>query len=210
MKNVSPSLQQQVSEQLNRFLPAGTSDALAGHVVRNGVLLKIKKPRKTKYGDYRPHTNGVNHIITINGDMNPFAFMVTLVHELAHMYQYKTYGRRVKPHGEEWKSYFKQLMQPYLHSGVFPENILVALKKYMVDPKATSCVDQELQEALRTFDEKKEDTVTVADLAPSQHFVWGQGRTFRVEGKMRKRYKCIELSTGRAFAFSALAEVKPL
>lgn len=199
-----------IAEKLEEHLPENTARGIASHLAKNGALLKIKRPRKTKYGDYRPHPDGVHHIITINVDLNQFAFLITLVHELAHMYQYKTYGRKVKPHGEEWKSYFKQLMQPYLQNEVFPFGVQSALTAYMQNPKASSCVDQSLQEALRVHDPVKEGVTTVSELTPPQQFEWGQGRVFKLEGKMRKRFKCVEVSTGRAFAFSPLTEVKPL
>ncbi|MCB0738537.1 MAG: SprT-like domain-containing protein [Bacteroidetes bacterium] len=201
-----------VEKALQNFVPARTANSLAGLVVRNQVILKIKRPRRTKLGDYRPHQNGVQHIITINNNLNQYAFLITLVHEIAHLYQFRTYGRKAKPHGEEWQSYFRQLMQPYLAQKVFPTEIQDALLKHMNNIKASSCVDHNLQEALKKYDvNQPKGVVTVAELAPLQTFEWGaKGRIFRIEGKMRTRYKCIELHTGRAFAFSAMAQVKPV
>jgi len=197
-------------QALTNYLPEGTFDLVETHLVRNGVALKISRPRLTKLGDYRPpHRRGEPHKISVNGDMNPYAFVVTLVHEIAHLYTYKTYGRRVKPHGNEWKSYFKQLMQPIMARDVFPESINSSLNQYLDNPAASSCTDESLYLALDQFNTNNKEMVRVGDLDPGRRFLFRK-RVFKLEHKLRKRYRCIEESTQRPYNFSALAEVTPL
>lgn len=172
--------------------------------------MKVSKPRLTKLGDYRPPYR-VNdpHRISVNGNLNPFAFAVTLMHEIAHLYTHKTYGNRVKPHGEEWKSYFRQLMQPLLTKDIFPESISVALNNYLDNPAASSCTDEKLYLALEQYNDKSKEVSRVSDLEPGARFLF-RGRVFRLEYKLRKRYRCIEIETNRQYNFSALAEISPL
>ena len=61
---------------------------------------KVKKSRSSKYGDYRPPLKGSNHLITINYDMNKYAFLITLVHEIAHLTNWNKHKDKVKPHGD--------------------------------------------------------------------------------------------------------------
>lgn len=180
------------------------------HLVRNAVSLKVSRPRLTKLGDYRPpFRKNDPHKISVNSNLNRFAFVVTLVHEIAHLYTYKTYGRRVKPHGEEWKSYFRQLMQPFMAESIFPETIAQALDKYLNNPAASSCTDEQLYLALEKYNEQSEDVKRVCDLESGARFLF-RGRVFRLEYKLRKRYRCVEIETNRQYNFSALAEITPL
>lgn len=199
-----------IAEKLADYLPKGTAEPIAELLLNNNAILKITRARKTKLGDYRPNPDGIHHHISINHNLNQYAFIITLVHELAHLYQFRTYGRKAKPHGDEWKSYFQQLMKPFLTRNIFPEKVALALNCYMANPKAASCVDVPLQRALAAYDPVDDNTCTVAELQPQQRFLYQKNREFRLEGIMRKRYRCIELATGRAFAFSPVAQVKPL
>ena len=52
--------------------------------------------------------------ITINNDLNKYRFLITLIHEMAHLVTFKDMPRS-KPHGKEWKINFQRLMLPFLH-----------------------------------------------------------------------------------------------
>jgi len=66
----------------------------------NNVHLKIVNERVTRHGDYRRTAEG-QHQITINATLNKYRFLITFVHEIAHLVAFEKYGRRIKPHGEE-------------------------------------------------------------------------------------------------------------
>ena len=59
--------------------------------------------RNSRYGDYTAPRNGQNHLITVNHNLNKYAFLITLVHEVAHLVTYNNHRHRVSPHGGEWK-----------------------------------------------------------------------------------------------------------
>jgi predicted SprT family Zn-dependent metalloprotease len=39
---------------------------------------------------------------------------------------FEKYGRNIKPHGQEWKHTFQQLMVPYIHEKFIPTFITLA------------------------------------------------------------------------------------
>lgn len=191
---------------LTKYLPDNTVDIIAGWIFHYDFKLKIKKSRASKYGDYRPPLKGTNHQITINHDMNKYAFLITLVHEVAHLTNWNKHRNRVKPHGEEWKSEFKVLMQPFINEEVFPPDVLSALTRYMRDPAASSCSDPHLMRVLKQYDVRV-NTVLLEELPANTIFMYSQGRYFVKGEKIRTRFKCVELKTKREYLFSPLAEV---
>lgn len=173
----------------------------------NPCHLNIKPPRRTKLGDFRPAHKGKPARLSVNGDLNPYAFLITLLHELAHLKTWNQFERSVKPHGAEWKSEFRNLLIPVFELKVFPSSVEMAVAKYLRNPAASSCTDINLQKALREFD-AGEKLPTVDELPINTVFTYNQKRTFRKIEKLRKRIKCQELDSGRVFLFSPLTEVE--
>ncbi|HWY33961.1 MAG TPA: SprT-like domain-containing protein, partial [Nitrosopumilaceae archaeon] len=132
------------SQILSKYIPSPAVNLIAHWIVDYDIKLKIKKERNTKLGDYRPPHKGLNHQITINFNLNPYSFLVTLVHEIAHLTNWNKYQNRVDPHGTEWKAEFRRMMMPFLNEIVFPSDVLQALEKHMGDPAASSCSDLRL------------------------------------------------------------------
>ena len=191
---------------LAKYLPDHTVDVITEWIYVYDFKLKIKKSRASKYGDYRPPVKGANHQITINHDMNKYAFLITLVHEVAHLTNWNKNKNRVKPHGEEWKNEFKVLMAPFIREEIFPPDVLSALTRYMRDPAASSCSDPHLMRVLKQYDVRV-NTVLLEELPPNAVFMYSQGRYFVKGEKIRTRFKCLELKTKREYLFSPLAEV---
>lgn len=86
----------------------------ASWIVHKNIHLRITGMRASKLGDYRPHPTGNGHQITVNHDLNPFAFLITFTHEVAHLVCYERYGHRHEPHGREWKRHFRELLLHFL------------------------------------------------------------------------------------------------
>ena len=112
--------------------------------------LKIVNKRSTKHGDFKRYVDGKVQI-TINNDLNPYRFLLTLMHEFAHLVTFEEY-KRVKPHGLEWKNNFKLLMLPFLKPKIFPDELLSELASYLMNPKASSDGSVNLSLAFRKFD----------------------------------------------------------
>lgn len=189
-----------------RFVPKEAATMLAEWVDQYQAEIKITKKRTSKFGDYRHPFRKKGHRISINHDLNPYAFLITLVHEFAHLTTWNLHKNKVKPHGNEWKQEFKRLMQPFFGMKIFPEEIDKAVRKYFIDPAASSCTDLNLLGALQKFDPPK-PTVTVKSLPLNTVFFLENGRSFRKEGLAKKRFRCKEVGSGKIYLFNPLAEV---
>jgi hypothetical protein len=167
----------------------------------------VARERKTILGDYRHRTHHENQRISVNGNLNPYAFLVTLLHELAHLLAFENYGNRIAAHGKEWKHVFGKLLAQFIEHDVFPADIKKALLQSLHDPAASSCSDEILLRVLKNYDEKKDQQVFVEALSEGTLFKTHDGRIFRKGEKLRKRFRCEEVKTKRIYLFSAVYEV---
>jgi SprT protein len=172
----------------------------------DNLLVKVKKERKTRHGDYMKLPNGM-HQITINSNLNQYRFLITLIHEIAHFEAYKTYGRYIKPHGREWKFTFQHLMLPFLNPEIFSNDLLPLLAKHFINPKASSDTDVNLSLALKQFDQPNDKTY-VFEVPLGNSFRLYNGKIFKKGEKRVKRYECVEIKTGRLYLFNQNAEVE--
>jgi len=149
------------------------------------------------------------HQITVNASLNKYRFLITLIHEIAHLLAFEKYGRRIKPHGLEWKQTFQHLMVPFIRPDIFPSKLLPTIAKHFRNPKASSSTDATLAIALKAFDEVQHDENSyVFELPMGSTFRLYNGKIFKKGNKRIKRYECIELATGRIYLFQPNAEVE--
>ncbi|WP_400262546.1 sprT domain-containing protein [Sphingobacterium sp. SG20118] len=198
------------SGTLRKYMPEVAAPIISRWINDTGCLLKISKSRSTKFGDYRAPYRGAGHRISVNHDLNPYAFLITTIHEFAHLKTWQQFKHQVKPHGIEWKYNFKQLMDPFLQLEVFPQDIKDAVVKYLENPAASSCTDLHLFRTLQRFDKQSEQIFTVEMLPEKEHFKLKNGRIFQKQSKIRKRYRCLEIMTNKVYLFSPIAEVDPI
>lgn len=191
---------------LLKYLPPQSHEYVAFVVKTYPAHVHISSQRISKLGDFRPSSHGRLHRISINHNLNPYAFLITLMHEYAHLLNWERHRNKVKPHGQEWKQEFKNLMHPLMNRSVFPETILNALHKYMSNPAASSCADKTLMLALRTFDQEQKHYL--CDLEQDAVFRLSSGKMFIRKEKRRKFYTCIELHSGKKYLVNELAEVE--
>jgi SprT protein len=199
-----------LQEVLAKYVPTAAVEQLANWIVEYRIKIKITKTRSTKLGDFRPAFQGAEPLITINHDLNKYAFLITLVHELAHLKAWQKYKNRVAPHGKEWKDEYKYLMQFFLHNSIFPEDVNQALAKYMCNPAAASCSDIPLLRILRKYNKKSDESLHLEDAPEGCHFQLENGRIFIKGEKRRTRFLCLETATKKRYTVSALAEVRVL
>jgi len=189
-------------------MPASAAPIISRWINDSGCLFRISRNRTSKLGDYRPPHDGKGHRISVNHNLNPYSFLITTVHEFAHLKTWNAYRNKVKPHGREWKSDFRELMRPFIQSGLFPDDIQHAIVRYLDNPAASSCSDLQLFRVLKRYDMPGGPTQTVEQLPENTLFTLKNGRIFQKKEKIRKRYRCIEVKTRRVYLFSPVAEVK--
>ncbi|HEX8019695.1 SprT-like domain-containing protein [Mucilaginibacter sp.] len=195
---------------LEKYLPAEAAPLVARWIDYFKCEFKISRNRNSKFGDYRSPYGGKGHRISVNYDLNPYAFLVTTVHEFAHLHTWNEHKQKAKPHGTEWKNNFKKMMQPFFEKEIFPADVKRAIRNYLDNPAASSCSDLNLYRSLRKYDPPKESEaiLTVEKIPLKALFKLKDGRVFRKDEKLRKRFKCTEVATKRIYLFSPVAEVE--
>ena len=194
---------------LNAYLPDGAFEPVVSLINQYKVHLTVTKARKSVLGDYRHAFQGANHKISVNGNLNKYEFLITLLHELAHLLCYEQYRNRVDAHGKEWKSINGHLLAQFIQQGIFPDDIKKALSKTLLNPAATANGETKLLLVLRKYNEiKKVGVALVAHIAEGILFESLNGKIFKRGKKRRIRIECVEVATGQVYSFSALTEVK--
>ncbi len=202
-------------DHLQNYLPPDTGNAVTAFLQQHKVHLTIAKERKSILGDYRHRTHQANHRISVNGNLNKFSFLVTLLHELAHLLTYEEYNNlpagqagKVMAHGKEWKMIYSGMLKIFLQNKVFPADIEKELLQSLQNPAASSCAEDGLLRALRKYDEKEGHYQLIEELSLNTLFRIKGGRIFQKGEKLRKRYKCKEMKTGKLYLFSPVYEVE--
>jgi hypothetical protein len=195
-------------ETLAKFLPDHAVKPAFELIVTHGVHLKIVNERATRHGDYRKGLSG-KHEITVNGSLNKYRFLMTLIHEIAHLVAFEKYGRNIKPHGQEWKHTFQQLMVPYIRPEIYPNHLLPLLARHFRNPSATSDTDTTLALALKQYDNQN-DKNYVFEIPYGSVFRIKNGKIFKKIAVRTKRFECLEISSGKLYLFNPNAEVELL
>ncbi len=196
-------------QALANYLPTGAFEPVVQLIHQYKVHLTVTRERKSVLGDYRHPFLGSNHKITVNGNLNKYEFLITLLHELAHLLCFEQFRNRVEAHGKEWKNIYGSLLKAFIDLNLFPEDITKSLKKTLLNPAATANGETALLLVLRRHNPvQKAGVVVLAHLADGSLFKEIKGRTFRKIKLRRKRIECIELATGNIYLFSALSEVE--
>jgi hypothetical protein len=195
-----------MQNKLQKYIPERAIPLALSLLRHDNLIVKIKKERKTRHGDYKSLPNG-KHQITVNSNLNEYRFLITLIHEIAHFEAYKMYGKFIKPHGIEWKRTFQHLMLPFLNPEIFPYELLPLLAKHFKNPKASSDTDVPLAYALKQFDEPNDKTY-IFQVPLGCTFLSNNGKVFKMNKKRVKRFECVEVKTGRLYLFNPNAEVE--
>lgn len=197
----------ELAEKISKKLPEGTALYAVELMIKYKIQLKLSKPRSSKFGDYRaPHRHDNYHRISINTDLNPFSFLTTFLHEVAHLVAFEKFRNRIEPHGKEWKHEFKLLLAPIVHEHTLPNDIQHALKQYMHDPAASSCSDAGLMKVLAKYD--KDAKPLLEQIPIGTLFKLDTGRIFKKGKKLRSWYQCFEQPSNKEYRISGISKVE--
>ncbi len=199
----------ELTEKIKPFLPLGTENYVVELLIQYKIQLRLSKPRISKYGDYRaPFKNEKNHRISVNKNLNPYAFITTFLHEVAHLVAFEKFRNKIDPHGKEWKHEFKLLLEPLISHHQLPDDVARALKAYMHDPSASSCSDQNLSKVLSMYD--KDQKLLLETLSIGTVFRIESGRVFKKGKTLRTWVQCIEIKSGKEYRISGICKVEEI
>ena len=185
------------------FVPTKSTKLLQCWVDELNVTVVVSTPRKTKLGDFKVRGNKL--IVSVNNNLNKYAFLITFTHELAHAFVFKKHKNKVLPHGVSWKLTFKSMLLNFLSPEFFPDDVLKVLSKHIINPKASTFSDLELVKVLRKYD--NQSLLTISDIEEGGEFSLTNGKTFIKGKQLRKRFRCVQQKTNKVYLFHPFAEV---
>lgn len=195
---------------LDDYLPAESVSLVLHYIRFYKVHLTISRNRRSVLGDYRHTIGSMNHRISINGNLNTFSFLITFIHELAHLVTFTQYGNRVEGHGREWKDTYRHLLLEFMAHPIFPPDIIQALERSLHNLPASSCADDVLMRVLSKYDQHEDASLFVEQVEEGSLFEIEGGRIFKKGKQLRKRFQCVETKTGKLYLFSPIHRVKLL
>ena len=196
-------------DNLKQYLPDGSLDYVLPLILKHKLHLTVTQPRHSKLGDYRlPNRPYENHKITVNGNLNKYEFLITLLHELAHMLAFVQYGRTILPHGKEWQNIFSELLIPTIVYKYFPTDIEQELKHTIASPAASCAGEIGLIRVLKKYNSTyNKNLIHIEDVPHGALFKTEEGEVFKIEKKMRTRYLCYHINSNKKYSFPALYNV---
>lgn len=194
---------------LQKFIPGGAFNLVAPFFQNHTIHLTLTHERKSVLGDYRHPTKEYPfHRISVNVNLNPYSFLITLLHEIAHLQVFVHFKNFASPHGKEWKTQFRHILIPFIGKGFFPKDVEKALIIYIHNPAASTCTDQGLYKALYKYDEQKPGYKLVDDVEVGQWFETDDGRIFEKLEQLRTRCRCRDLGNRKMYFFQGIVEVR--
>jgi SprT protein len=157
-------------QQLSSYLPEGSFEDVAAYLTEFKVHLTVTRERRTVLGDYRGRHSNKNHRISVNGNLNKYSFLITLLHELGHLLAYEKHGNRILPHGEQWKNEFGKILARFIIKKIFPPDIEAWLMQSLQNPGASSCAEDGLLRVLKKYDPHKPGIYFVEELPVHSFF----------------------------------------
>lgn len=200
---------EQLEKSLQPFLPEGTAAIYCRQIAGiRSINFKLTRERTSKHGDYRNHVSKWRHQISINVTLSPYHFLVTLLHETAHLFVHERYRNHGDPHGPRWKAAFSEVIQPWIVQGILPPKLAFALENHIRKGYATTTGDAGLLAVFRELESVGQSIITLDSLPPGTVFEL-QGHFFRKGEKMRTFYRCYSLTGKKEYRVRGTAEVTP-
>ena len=187
------------------YIPHRAYPQIKKWITELNIDIRFVNSRKTKLGDYRFRNN--QHFITVNNNLNKYAALITLTHEIAHAFTFAEFGKTIKPHAIQWKENFKKLMLTFFDYNIFPDEVLSALSRYLINPSASTTNDEFLSLILRKYD--NEISLTISEINDGDNFTYS-GKKYMKCQKIRKKIKCLNLDNDRYYLFNPITKIKKI
>jgi len=196
-------------DKIQKFLPEDFVPFVEELICdKDDLEIQIAKPRYSKWGDFRNMNS--HYLITVNSNLNPYQFLLTLLHEYAHYVTRKKYGEGVKPHGKEWKEEFRKILQELLKTNKLPYELSQAVIHYAINPRASINSDSNLRSVLERYAGQQQiESATLDKLEIGEKFIFN-GRIFERLEKRRKLIRCRDIKKDKYYLFQPHTIVKKM
>ena len=114
--------------------------------------LILTPERLSVHGNCRFLSHSRSSKITVNKSANIYRMLITLVHEIAHAKTFLEFGMLNRPHGQQWKDNYINLMNELKVLKIFPYDLEIAIERHFRNPKFTDCVDPAFSRILKQYD----------------------------------------------------------
>ena len=195
---------------LAKYVPAEAVNPLFDFMAEHKVHLHITRERYSKLGDYRwPQQGHSFHEISVNGNLNPYHFLLVLLHEMAHLNTWLQHGNTIQPHGHEWQANYARLINLYLP--LFPTDVSVLLQRYTARIPLSRTIEKQIDAQLRHYnpDYTPSQDITLNDITPGTrfHIASRPDHHFQALEKRRTRWICLNLADKKKYLVSGTAVV---
>ena len=199
----------QYRKVLSKYIPEESLDFILQLFVENKVSLTVTKSRKTKLGSFIKK-KGETPLITVNFNLNKYYFLVVLVHELAHYFNWKkNQFKRISPHGLQWKKEFENLLRQLIDMKIFPKDIEAVILSDINRNFNSTKAKFELTYILNKYQSGKENVILLVDLEDGKEFLYQNTKYQKIATK-NSRCLCIKREDllNRKYSFHLLTEIE--
>ena len=196
----------QVYQYLESILGLERTQVIGEYLQAHSCELILCKARKTKLGDFR--VKGVQKRIKINNNLNPYRFTITLIHEIAHLKTYYEKGWRCKPHGEEWKNNYRQLLDIWRIEELFDATAPLKSLFFQEHKQPSTCsgTHKEKEAVLREYD-VDQSGIQLGDLENGMSFYF-KGVAYQKIKDRRTRSLCLRESNQKMYTIHQASQVE--
>lgn len=202
-------LKNEYTDILGKYFPKNAIIPTSELLEKNPIQIHLIFPRKTKKGTFvfsprRPLK------ITLNNNLQPEEMFLVFLHEMAHFFVFKRYGRKIKPHGKEWQTIFLSLIEENIKNGSFSKEAILVLSKCFFIPKRhyrPNC-----PELHKYFYPPDADKLYLYQLSENDRFVVAKSpkKQFILLKKRRTQYLCKNLVNDKLYLVHYFIEIKKL
>ena len=208
-----PATLHDYSNTLAPHLPTPALPHVAGFLFNNKISLVISRPRQTKLGDYsfpnplKKH----GHRISINANLDKNTFLWVMLHEIAHYQVFVAFGKRPKPHGDEFQTAFAKNLRFFNERHCFLAETEKLVAEYYSKLPLRKSLERIIAHTFREMagETTQQEGVLLSKLAENSFFSI-RGRIFKKLDTRRTRCKCLCLNNNRLYLVSLDARVQPV
>ena len=195
--------------QVGKYFPTESLDYVFFYFNHHRFSFKVAPTRATKKGDFKYFKDKKRiPVISVNGNLCTYDFLLVYVHELAHYMVYEHYDIfKVKSHGEEWKNAYRKLLTNLIEQVALPNDIMVAFGNYIHRIKSSTSQDEELEKVLDHYRKIPETVLRLKELQIGDHFLC-RNELFQLDSFARTRAKCTLLRNNRKYLISGMMNVE--